>query len=191
MMTRLLKFVASLYPASFRERVGESMQQTLADSYSRLGPAGKLSIIGDLVFGAACENIVSIEEKVTSRAIVAPLVAATTGMLLIVPGVTMFTLLLLGLEPPLGALGSFLKAPPDVPNIAGSLVALTIIVFLPLAGLILNYAAMRRSTLIEGSRFAYRTNLLVAALGLCLVLSFIAGVVIDQYPCWMGVPNCD
>lgn len=167
------------------------MLQTLTDSYSRFGPVGKLSIIGDLAFGAVYENIVSIEETFMSRSVFTPLVAATIGMLLIVPGVTMFTLLLLGIEPPLGPLESFLKAPPDVPNIAGTLVALTIIVFLPPAGMILNYAATRRSILIEGSRFAYRTNMLVAAVGLCLVLSFIAGVVIDQYPCWMGVPNCD
>lgn len=167
------------------------MLQTLHDSYSRLDLKGKLSIVGDLVFGAVAENIVSIAGKVTSRAILTPSVVAAIGMLLIVPGVTMFTLLLLGLEPPLGPLETVLKAPPDVPNIAGTLVALTIVVFLPLAGLILNYAALRRSLPTEGRGFAYRTNLVVAALGLCLVLSFIAGVVIDQYPCWMGIPNCD
>lgn len=190
-MNGLLKFLAGLYPSPFRDQVGESMLQTLTDSYLRVGPIGKLSIIGDLVFGAACENVVSIEEKVRSSSVVIPLVASTVGMLLIVPGVMMFTLLLLGIEPPLGPLETVLKAPPDVPNIAGTLVALTIIVFLPLGGLILNYAAIRKSIPTESSRFAYRTNLLVAALGLCLVLSFIAGVVIDQYPCWMAVPNCD
>ena len=34
-------------------------------------------------------------------------------------------------------------------------------------------------------------NLIVAAASLAFVLLFVVGIIVDQYPCWIGVPNCD
>jgi hypothetical protein len=34
-------------------------------------------------------------------------------------------------------------------------------------------------------------NLLVALVTLSFILSVVGGIVVDQYPCWVGVPNCD
>lgn len=34
-------------------------------------------------------------------------------------------------------------------------------------------------------------NIVVGAVILAAILSVAGGVVIDQYPCWTGVPNCD
>ncbi len=34
-------------------------------------------------------------------------------------------------------------------------------------------------------------NLVLVVAALVVVLAFVAGMVIDQYPCWIGVPNCD
>jgi hypothetical protein len=184
---RLITHLISLYPRPFRERVGESMRQTLADSVTDMSLMQKLSLIGDLASGALYENLRSLGK----REMMAPILAASLGMMMIAPGVAMFTLLVLGIEPPMGPFKEFLPAPPDVPNKVGSLVALTVIVFLPLAGMILNYSVVRRSRLAENGQASVRVNLIVAALGVCLVAAFVAGVVIDQYPCWIGVPNCD
>jgi hypothetical protein len=34
-------------------------------------------------------------------------------------------------------------------------------------------------------------NLLVATATFALVAFFVGAIVVDQYPCWIGVPNCD
>jgi hypothetical protein len=34
-------------------------------------------------------------------------------------------------------------------------------------------------------------NLVVVAASLAFVLLFVVGIFVDQYPCWIGVPNCD
>jgi hypothetical protein len=41
------------------------------------------------------------------------------------------------------------------------------------------------------SRTATPLNLVVAVVALSFVVLFIVGIVVDQYPCWTGVPNCD
>lgn len=184
---RLLRAVVRLYPRSFHDRVGESMLQTLADSAADMTLIDKVLLVADLASGAVYENLRSMGK----REMIAPAIAAGLGMLMIAPGVAMLTLLVLSIEPPLGPLRKYLSAPPDVPNVIGSLVALTVIVFLPLAGLILNFSVIRRSRLIEKGQTALRANLIIATIGAVIVAAFLAGVVIDQYPCWVGVPNCD
>ncbi len=34
-------------------------------------------------------------------------------------------------------------------------------------------------------------NLLLAVAILFFIIMFAGGIIVDQYPCWIGVPNCD
>jgi hypothetical protein len=42
-----------------------------------------------------------------------------------------------------------------------------------------------------GSLLTHPVNMLLAAVILIFIVMFVGGIIIDQYPCWTGVPNCD
>jgi hypothetical protein len=42
-----------------------------------------------------------------------------------------------------------------------------------------------------GSIGAHPINLILAGVTLGMILMVIGAIIIDQYPCWIGVPNCD
>ena len=116
--------------------------------------------------------------------------AAIAAGVLALPFAVIFALLLLHIEPPLGPLESLLKGEVDRPNVLGS--AIVFGAWLLSAGALV--FAVRR--ILRGVRAglgiaASPLNLVVAAAISVLVVSFVAGIVIDQYPCWIGVPNCD
>jgi hypothetical protein len=114
---------------------------------------------------------------------------ALIGLLLTLPGVLMYTSLVLGLEPPLGPLAPVLATPATGPNVAGSLIVFIVIVAMPLAALIINCLALKPAT---GSTLKhYAANGIIVAIVLVLMMTVVGGVVADQYPCWAGVPNCD
>ncbi|MEP6649814.1 MAG: hypothetical protein ABJA74_07850, partial [Lapillicoccus sp.] len=57
-------------------------------------------------------------------------------------------------------------------------------------GLVLMFGSLAAGQAGRGRRA--RPYHLVLAAGLALaVLVAVAGLVVDQYPCWQGVPNCD
>jgi hypothetical protein len=116
-------------------------------------------------------------------------VAVAAGVLAL-PFAIIFALLLLHIEPPLGPLGSMLKGEVDRPNVLGSAIVFGAWLLSVLA---LGFAV---APIVRGVRAglgisASPLNLLVAAVISVLVVSFVAGIVVDQYPCWIGVPNCD
>lgn len=115
-----------------------------------------------------------------------PATAALVGLLLALPGAALYVLLVLHIEPPLGFLGRDLS--PDGPNVLGSLVALCLLVILPLTGFLLNLAPLRRA---ESGPLSRPANVAVAGACLIVVLLVVSSIMIDQYPCWVGVPNCD
>jgi len=43
----------------------------------------------------------------------------------------------------------------------------------------------------ERGLFGYPINLVLAITILIFIVTFVGGIVVDQYPCWIGVPNCD
>ncbi len=42
-----------------------------------------------------------------------------------------------------------------------------------------------------GTITAHPVNLRLAIATLASIVMIIGGIIVDQYPCWMGVPNCD
>lgn len=80
-----------------------------------------------------------------NNSFVTPRTAAIVGLLLVLPGALFLSLLMLGIEPPLGPLAPLLTTPPDGPNVVGTLVALTFILVLPLIGFALNLRPLLQS----------------------------------------------
>jgi hypothetical protein len=116
--------------------------------------------------------------------------AAIAAGVLASPFAVIFALLLLHIEPPVGPLGSMLKGEVDKPNVFGSAIVLGAWL-MSVVALVLAVAPIVRCMRAGVGIAASRLNLLVAAAISLLVFSFVAGIVVDQYPCWIGVPNCD
>jgi hypothetical protein len=119
-----------------------------------------------------------------------PTSAAIVGVLLALPFVTILSLLLLGIEPHFGPLEPLLNNPdPDQPDL-GSLVVLGAFLLSVLACIIVR-APIVRTMRAGGGRFAHPVNLLLAVVILFFMTMLVGGIIVDQYPCWIGVPNCD
>ena len=109
-MNRFFRFLLSLYPASFRSRVGDSMMQAVADSLVGSSDIEKLNIAGNLLAGAAIENGKAIFIKLMSEPITNKTRLFLLGFLFVVPGIVMISLLVLGINPPLGPLDPYFSA---------------------------------------------------------------------------------
>lgn len=176
---KLYRLLVRAYPREFRQRFAESLEQTFVDlSREKKGYA---KIFVDTAFSAFRERAIEvIAMKNTSK-------AAITGALLAFPGIAMFSLLMLNIEPPFA---EALRGEPDVPNIPGSLIALTIMLLLPVAFVVSLRPVLkaRRSGIgICGAP----VNLALALVSIGFFAFIVGAIIVDQYPCWIGVPNCD
>ena len=105
---------------------------------------------------------------------------AITGILLSLPFVILFGMLLFGVQIP-----AMLERVPD--SRSGSYIALGLLLLMVCGGA-LNYAFYRKSV---KTGIKAKLNLWVV-MGVLFVIVIFAGAIIeDQYPCWIGVPNCD
>jgi hypothetical protein len=194
----LYRKLLSFYPKEFKEQLGESMEQTFNDRLNerkqkthQLGSVYLLGLYIETATGIVREHIRTITPgNIMKNFLTNPTSSAIISTILSLPVLTMFLLLILNIEPPLGPLKPILQAPPDQPNVVGSLVALTLFLLLPVA-FIINLAPIAQNMRAGNSITAYPINLAIA-IGIFLVFaSIIAALIIDQYPCWTGVPNCD
>lgn len=115
--------------------------------------------------------------------------AAIVGAVLALPFALLYSLLVLHIEPPLRALES-LRVAPDQPNVVGSAIVLgawllSLVAFVVTLSPIVRDARARRPLL------THPVNLALAIVILLFVVAFVVSFVVDQYPCWIGVPNCD
>lgn len=116
---------------------------------------------------------------------------ATISVFLILPFVALFTHITLKVEPNFGPLQPLLNNPnPDQPDILGSLIALGSFL-LVIAAFILNLRQLLQAARIGNSLLAQPANLILAVITLTAISFVIGAIIIDQYPCWIGVPNCD
>ncbi len=92
-----------------------------------------------------------------------------------------------GFEPDLGFLGSLTGM---TASRLGSLILLiTFLLFV--AGTILSLSSMIRTLHAGKAVWSNWMNNLLAILQLALILWVLGAIIVDQYPCWSGVPNCD
>lgn len=118
-------------------------------------------------------------------------VATIASFLLALPAMILYILLVLNIQPNFGPLEPILNNPdPNQPDVVGSLIALGTMLLL-LAAFIFNLSIIVRA-LRAGERItSHPFNLILALAMLGFITSIVGSIVADQYPCWVGVPNCD
>ena len=120
-----------------------------------------------------------------------PRSAAIISAILCLTFAFIFTLLILNIEPDFEPLQPLLtSADPDQPDVLGSLIALGAFM-LVLAAFIINLKQIVRTMRAGGSITTHPVNLVLAVATLAAILVVIGLIIKDQYPCWIGVPNCD
>lgn len=117
--------------------------------------------------------------------------AAFIGLLLALPGAVLLALLMLKIEPNFGPLAFMLRTPVDRPNVIGSAIAFTLTVLLPMVAFIVNAAPIAQSIRAGAGWLGHPANLAVALASLLVITVLAGNIIVDQYPCWVGVPNCD
>jgi hypothetical protein len=119
-----------------------------------------------------------------------PQSAALISLLLALPFAAMFLMLVLHIEPPLGPLEPYLKPPADEPAILGSAIVLGAWL-LSLAAFFISLGPITRGLRAGQSLTAHPIKLALSVTILFFVTAFVGAIVVDQYSCWIGVPNCD
>jgi hypothetical protein len=119
-----------------------------------------------------------------------PALAAIVSFILALPFVALLSSLLLGIEPHLGPLEPLLRTDPDQPNYLGLFIVLGAFL-LAVAGCLIARASIVHTLQTGGSLLAHPINLILVAIILFFIARLVIGLMIDQFPCWIGVPNCD
>ena len=79
---------------------------------------------------------------------------------------------------------------PEVAYLPGQLISLGFILF-PVAAGIIAGGPIVRTLRTSGSLFAHPLNLIIVVFILSAFAMGLAGLIIDQWPCFVGIPNCD
>jgi hypothetical protein len=81
--------------------------------------------------------------------------------------------------------------PSDLPYIPGLLISLALFFLPPVAAAIIASRPLIGTLRAGGSLFAHPFNLIIVALVVAPMIYGLTTLIIDQWPCFMGVPNCD
>jgi hypothetical protein len=193
---KLLKF----YPGGFRERFGESMQQTFNDLYNERQQRTQhgLSIFVLWAFfetsmGITREYVYLIKQGDFMKNILTnPRSASIFSFILILPLVLLFPIAALEIEPFYGLIQSmFVEADGYTTTVFGKIIMIVTILLLPFLAFIANFIPIMKNVRAGNSVLAHPVNLLLGIAISSFFIIFIGGFILDQYPCWMGVPNCD
>lgn len=193
------KKLLALYPRAFREKFGESMQQTFDDvcreriqQTKRLSFGFALWLFAETFAGVAKENLTKFKrgktmENVTSN----NKSSAIIGFLLAMPLAVLLLITIYDIEP----LGGFYKtlttqADGYSINVFGRIFEISALLLL-LVGFIVGFVPIARTIRTGNGVMANPFNLLIAAILFIFVAGLVFINVIDQYPCWIGVPNWD
>jgi hypothetical protein len=161
-----------------------------------LGVAAIILILMPLVRNMHARNNIMANPALTQdntkkNIITNPKSAAIIGVILALPFVTILSLMMLHIEPPLGPLEPLLKNPDsDQPNVIGTLIVLGAFL-LAIAACIIARAPIVRTIRAGGSLLAHPLNLMLGVVILSFITMLVVGLIVDQFPCWIGVPNCD
>ena len=131
--------------------------------------------------GAIMENIISNGKS-----------AALIGFLLAMPLVILLLIAVSGIEP----INGFYKiltteANGHSINTLGRILEIGAVLLLALGFVISLVPVTRNVRAGYGFTAAKPANLLIAAALFIFIAWLVINIVIDQYPCWIGVPNCD
>lgn len=79
---------------------------------------------------------------------------------------------------------------PEQPYLPGLILSIALI-SIPVAAGMIAAAPVARNLRAGGSLFTYPIHLLIVLVLAFLFTASVAGLIVDQWPCFMGVPNCD
>jgi hypothetical protein len=169
----------SLYPRQFRERLGESMEQTFNDMmYERRQT--KQELFGfifwtfvETIGGVLQEHISFLKQGATMQALFTNLrLPALVSVVLILPFMIMEVINRRNFN-------------------EGFPIVLFVILWLLPALFILTVTPIVRNVRVGSSIMARPLLLLLKVVFLAFIVWMWFGIMIDQMPCFLGVPNCD
>ena len=193
----LYRKLLTFYPRGFRERLGESMEQTFHDlcNEQKRGPARGfvvLSIFTETAIGIVQEHLVLLMEGDVMKNILAnPRSAALISFILCLPLGIPYLAFMSDIKPltgPLNNLFSIAGRPGQI-NMLGRIVIFGGLLLLPLA-FVLNLQPRLRRQGPEGKRRFHTINLFVGAAILLLIIFTWGGLILEEIDCLRGI-RCD
>lgn len=193
------KKLLALYPRAFREQFGESIEQTFNDLCDeRRRQAKQLSfgfafwLFAEMFASVARENLAEIKRGKTMENVISNnRSSAIIGFLLAMPLAALLLISIYDIEPLSGFYKTLTtKADGYSINAFGRIFEIGALLLL-LVGFIVGFVPMARNIRTGNGAVANPLNLLIAAVLFIFVAGLVIINVIDQYPCWIGVPNCD
>ncbi len=178
----LYKKLLGLYPRAFREQLGESMEQTFNDLCNERNRQKRQGLFGfvlwmfvETAIGIIREYVILITQGDTMKTITSDFrSAAIISFILVLP----FAIL--------EALNNTITRQ----NAPGLLLLFGILWLLPTAFIVILMPVVR-TVRAGNSILANPINLLFRVAFLVLTAIMWGGLLIDQLPCFLGVPNCD
>ena len=199
MIPALYKKLLTLYPRGFRERLGESMEQTFHDLYKeRKQQPGHgfflLSILTETAIGIVREHLlILIEGTVMKNMLANPRSAAITSLILSLPLGLTYVVLMFNIEPLARMLNNLFTIEGQQGelqmNMLGRIVIYGGLLLLPVA-FALNLQPMLKKERPEGKRRLYASNLIVGASILLLIIFTWGGLILEEIYCFRGI-RCD
>ena len=197
MVHTLYEKLLALYPQSFRERLGESMEQTFHDIYNeqKRGPARGfvvLSLFTKTAIGIAHEHLYLLIEGDVMKTILAnPRLAAITSLILSLPLGLTFVAFMFDIEPLVKPLNDLftIEGQGEEINMLGRIVIYGGLLLLPLA-FALNLQPRFKREGLEGKRSLYTINLIIGAAILLLIIFTWGGLIVEEIYCLSGI-HCD
>jgi len=195
----LYKKLLGLYPRAFREQLGESMEQTFNDLCNERKRQKGQGLFGFVLWmfmetsaGIVKENLSEIKRGETMENVISNnKSAAIIGFLLAMPLALLLLIVVYDIEP----LSGFFKTLTTEAdgyriNTLGRIFEIGALLLLPL-GFIVSLVPVVRNLRAGNGLTANPINLFIAAALFIFIAILTISFVIDQYPCWIGVPNCD
>jgi len=195
----LYKKLLALYPRAFREQFGESMEQTFDDvCRERIQQTKQLSfgfallLFAETFAGVARENLTEIKRgEIMENIISNNKSSAIIGFLLAMPLAILLLIEIFDIAP-LSGFYKTLTTEADGHRIStlGRILEVGAVLLLPL-GFVISVVPVVRNVRAGNGLTTNPINLLIAAALFIFIATLVIINVIDQYPCWIGVPNCD
>ena len=195
----LYKKLLNLYPQGFKERLGESMEQTFRDlcNHQKDYPTRSffvVSIFTETAIGIVREHLLMLSEGDIMKGIFAnPRSAAIASFILALPLGFTYVVLMFEIEPLAKLLNNLFTVegrPGDMYlNTLGRIVIYGGLLLLPVA-FTFNLQSMLKREGPEGKRRLYATNLIVGAVILLLIIFTWGGLILEEIYCLRGI-RCD
>ena len=193
----LYKKLLTLYPRDFKERLGESMQQTFNDLYNERKHQTSHGLFSfvlwmfiETAIGIVKEYILLIMQGGTMKSILTNnRSAAAISFILCLPLAVTYVIFMFDMEPLIGPLNNLLTMDGQQITNLGRIVIFGGLLLLPVAFL-LNLQPMLMRDGAEGKRRLYSLNLILGASILLLITLTWGGLILESIYCLQGI-RCD